>query len=38
MKSPFAFKTGDTPARLIGDTIGFVIFLVVMFAAMWWLP
>lgn len=38
MKFPFAFKTGDTLARLIADTIGFVMFLIVMFAAMWWLP
>ena len=29
--------TVETPARLIADTIGFVMFLIVMFAAMWWL-
>ena len=34
----FNFRTGDTPARLIADTLGFVIFLTGMFAAMWWLP
>lgn len=27
MKSPFNFRTGDTPARLIADTLGLLAFL-----------
>ena len=33
MKHPFNFRTGDTPLRLFADTIGFVIFLAVIWLA-----
>ena len=32
MNSPFSFRTGDSPARLIADTLGFLAFLAVCFA------
>lgn len=35
MKSPFNFRTGDTPARLIADTLGFVLFLIAAYLAAW---
>lgn len=32
---PFNFRTGDTPARLIADTLGFVLFLIAAYLAAW---
>ena len=38
MKHPFTFRPGgDTPARLIADTLGFVMFLIAAYLAAWWL-
>ena len=37
MKSPFTFTTGDTRARQIADTLGFVLFLIAAYLAAWWL-
>lgn len=36
MNIRFKFRPGgDTPARLIADTVGFVLFLIVAYLAAW---
>lgn len=35
MRRLFNFKSGDTPARLIADTLGFVLFLIAAYLAAW---
>ena len=37
MKRHFNFTTGDTPARLIGDTVALFIIIAGVLAWLWWL-